>query len=671
MNLKRGIERESCDFCYRRKIKCDRASRATQGFVSCSQCALRQVPCHLDDSDDIRIQRRKRTRTPGQALGSKSQPSQRHQVVRREYQTTPGANPVDDKSDTSYNTPCGSQPVDLLSPPPPFSTDFESSFTTPAEEINSSISLQDETTNLLFLDSTLWLSADSVSYLDQIFMRDCELPLEDNRLPLVVDQTQSTSTAGGNADDLSKTTVEGVSQVDHRMNGAQPWLSINLDSDTFEVVLHAYFDFAALCLPILLEDAFWEDYRTGRCSFALLFAIACRAIPFTTFVNKWEVQQQLAYQFREAFFETQNSATNQGSIRLDDLEALALMVNFEYENTQNSSAQAHLGNLFLTHDSLVLMTLRSRIQSYSSQVSSSTTAFARASERRTLLFWHVYGLDAFHSLDHKTISRIQDDDVDLTDILPQHEARSYLDAMLALSVIARKSVQTLCSASARRQGAKVDDIQSLYDQLDHWRSNSCPPHLQRQRAKGSNRVFMSGEKKADKHALLHAAVLWLLELNCYMQIEDCVTQYGIQDRFTIEGEMITYRVGYETLRAVSEIVDISVWAKQVKIQGIKLGQKSLADLAPQMVRNICAGACFWICLRGKATFSGEVLNVIQFGTTPNGEDTRKTTMENYVRAAKLLREAVGTAISHKDTEQVLENIDKPIALLEEGIHTLD
>ncbi|EED13546.1 hypothetical protein TSTA_098020 [Talaromyces stipitatus ATCC 10500] len=670
MRLKRGIERESCDFCYRRKIKCDRASRATQGLVTCSQCALRQVQCRLDDSDDIRIQRRRRTGTPGRTLGSpKSRPSQRRQVLRGEQQT-PGANPVEDESDTSYNTLGSSQPVDSLSPPPPpFSVDIESSFTSPAEEeINASMSLQDETTNFLFLDSALWLSADSVSFLDQVFMRDCELPLEDNQLPLVVDQNQSTSATEGYADGRSKTTPTSVSQFDHGMLGA-PWLNSNLDSDSFEEALHAYFDFAALCLPILLEDAFWEDYRAGRCSFALLFAIACRGIPFTNVVNKWEVQQQLAHQFREAFFETQNWATNQGSIRLDDLEALALMVNFEYDNTQNASAQTHLGHLFLTHDSLVLMTLQSRIQSHSFHASASATALARANERRTLLFWHVYGLDAFHSLDNKSISRIQEDDVDLTESLPRHEAGSYLDAMLTLSVIARKSLKTLCGASARRRGVKMDDIQYVYHQLDHWRNTSCPPHLQRQRAKGSNRVFMSGKKRAGKHALLHAAVLWLLELNCYMQIESCVTQY-------VGGEMITCRVGYETLRAVFDIVDISVWAKQDKNQDNELGQKSLVDLAPQMVRNICAGACFWICLRGKATFDGEVLNVIQFHTIPgrrNREDMnlRKTTMENYLRAAKLLREAVATAISHKDTEQVLTHIDKPIALLEEDIHTLN
>ena len=58
MPLKRGLERGSCDFCFRRKIKCDRQIRATQGFHTCSPCNVRGGQCRLDDSDDIRIRRR-------------------------------------------------------------------------------------------------------------------------------------------------------------------------------------------------------------------------------------------------------------------------------------------------------------------------------------------------------------------------------------------------------------------------------------------------------------------------------------------------------------------------------------------------------------------------------------------------------------------------------------
>lgn len=59
MPLKRGLVRESCDFCFRRKVKCDRSLRFTEGFDTCSQCDARGEQCCLENPDDIRTQRQK------------------------------------------------------------------------------------------------------------------------------------------------------------------------------------------------------------------------------------------------------------------------------------------------------------------------------------------------------------------------------------------------------------------------------------------------------------------------------------------------------------------------------------------------------------------------------------------------------------------------------------
>lgn len=65
MPLKRGQKRGSCDFCFRRKIKCDQRNRAAQGFDACSQCDSRQEHCRVNDSDDIHIQRYRRATPRG------------------------------------------------------------------------------------------------------------------------------------------------------------------------------------------------------------------------------------------------------------------------------------------------------------------------------------------------------------------------------------------------------------------------------------------------------------------------------------------------------------------------------------------------------------------------------------------------------------------------------
>ena len=73
------------------------------------------------------------------------------------------------------------------------------------------------------------------------------------------------------------------------------------DSAICTAALHSYFVSAATYLPILLADAFWSDYHASRCSKLLLFALACRGMPFTEAPNKWDLQQRLACNFERDF----------------------------------------------------------------------------------------------------------------------------------------------------------------------------------------------------------------------------------------------------------------------------------------------------------------------------------------------------------------------------------
>ncbi|VUC28774.1 unnamed protein product [Clonostachys rosea] len=497
------------------------------------------------------------------------------------------------------------------------------------------------------LDDLLGLSSSSTFYLDQIFAPGCQ-PSAD-----WTDMLHNSDCEAGN---INLGTHSESSRRGHLTSpGHDPSDAMDVDPTIFENALHSYFRIAGCSLPILFEDSFWEDYRSGRCSRSLSCAVACRGMPFTATVDSWAVQQRLARQFQDAFFEAHESLDQKGSIRLDDLEALALMLDFEYDQEYRSAVPSHLARLLLGHDSLVLMTLRSNIRLYPNADSDPPIAnsmFSKASERRTLLFWHVYGLDSFQSLDCMTISRIRDDDVDMTEPLSSSHSEGYLDSVLSLAVIARKITQEFCNSPTRQLGIKSKRLDFLYEHLLRWRTHFCPSHLSEQGV--SKPARLGGYKD------LHYAVLKLLELNCYMQIENYAIKFGIRDSTTIEGEIAGLRVESETLRAAYGILEVSKWAKEIKLEEKSGTSYSSIDSEPRILRNICGGACFWICERGLAPPRSNSANSYSRADpklTDDGGDLTYRHRQNHFDAASTLREAVAMAISHPDTTQLLTKLD--------------
>lgn len=605
MRLKRGLERESCDFCHKRKIKCDRSQRTARGETTCSQCDLRQIHCSVDDSNDIRIRRRRQTESnhivPLDATSSQE----------------PGAAVYRDENTPSVVASTSTS----LAPVEPFLDNQQTPFT-------------GDTPAFLLSDNLFDLSADSILFLDQIFMGD---------LASSEWSSQPLSFASSTNPPLSDIFTDDQHQ--------DLWVCCNVDSTIFKASLRAYFTHAALCLPILLEDAFWQDYEASRCCHALIYAIACRGIPFTEIPDKWEIQQRFAAKFKESFFETQASTSGRSTSRLDDIEALALMANFQYDNNSTSSIPSHMETLFLSHDSLVMMTLQYRLEEGSSSPSES---LSRAPERRTLLFWHVYGLDAFNCLDYKKMSRIPDTDVDTTSALPQNETHSYLDAILSVAIIARTMLQKLCNASSRRYGVKLSDIEALYKQLEHWRI-TCPNYLRLH----DDKTFKTGT--VDHHIQLQRCIVRLLEINCYMQIENLTDEYGICKQSNFDAEMAGFKIEYESLRAVRDGVDVCQWIARYESETSETGKHSLVDLAPNIVRNIFAGLCVWTSIRGKRLAGDSSISspfVIRTkGVREDGDDARKRMLWEYVDTAKLLRGTAAKAVSHRDTEKRLEGVD--------------
>lgn len=633
MRLKRGVERASCDFCHRRKIKCDRPVREKQGHSSCSPCSLRQIQCVLDDADDVRLRRRRRPSSrdgDAQNLNSSNLLS------------------IYDGESQTISQERLQQPLPSYFPP-----DTEDS-------IPSSVN---QTPDFSFIDTPFELSPESILFLDQIFMGgSSEGSTEYHEPQLVVDPDLQLSM--GEEHTTRDTEVESSAEALASSAHQKLWLECSLNKETFDAALHAYFDLAAIHLPVIIEDAFWKDYHAGRCSPALVYAVACRGIIFTAASDSWDKQQCLALKFRQNFLEARQQATGKSAIRLDDLEALAIMANWVYDEARSSPLDTQLGNLFLTHESLVLSTLQLQMQDCNTDT---LGPLSRSEERRTLLFWHVYGFDAFHSLDQNLISRIPDGENEgISRKLPHHDTGSYLDAILSLTIIAREMLQVFVTVSTRRNGIKPQDALNMCERLNRWHNLECPIHLRRKRNNEGKLMPPAANEPSKLNFIqpLHCSLLWLLEINCYLQIEACVSRYGMRDGGPFEAEMAAHRIELESLRAVKDGMEICQWMKQYSAESGSISATkslSLIDLAP-FARDICAGQCFWISERGKRAIRHPT---VRQRAAKAGNDQKKNDVDDYMKAAKEFRSAVATATSHRDTKLVLERLDQQIASFED------
>jgi len=670
MPLKRGLERRSCDFCFRRKIKCDRLTRATQGFEKCSPCNVRGRRCYLDNSSDMRIQRRP-TITPRYddvVSGSQALPP-------RFSKTGEDRDNHDRRSESLASTP---RPGDLTLVEdgyvrsPQWSTDF------------------------FFNTDDFALSNDSVLFLDQVFMSESLQTEWTAGMPMMNEGNPTLE-----ANNATHNTEDGQATATELRRIKTPVLGD--DAGIITKALHAYFDYAALYLPILIADAFWTDFHAGRCSPTLLFAVACRGMPFTNAENKWVFQEQLARTFRESFLEARAAALDDdGAIGLDDLEALALMLDFQYDDTSGPPLHTNLGRLFLTHESLVLMMLRSHKHEYDKPNAQSPSGrLTRASERRVLLYWHVYGLDAFDCLDRKQQSLIPDMDAATNqgNTPLQHQAKDYFDAVLGLAIIARKILHTLCSAAAKHNGVSPRHVRLMYEALAHWRSHSCPSHLRRSTDNGrnlfdalnndnnnynnnnnnnNNNSSSSSNSSSstsnlapaqERHLQLRRAVLCALEFNCTMQIEACVSVSRLHGDDELETEQVALQIDFESVRALNEMQQLCKWMRKFEAEtggstAAHQQQHGLIDLAPNILRNACAGFCYWTCQRGIDICGRQDDRPHAFQAYARSGGSKEERAKMWMKEAQLLRDCVATAVSHKDTAQVLKRLDHQLGLLQ-------
>ncbi|KAJ3568522.1 hypothetical protein NPX13_g6395 [Xylaria arbuscula] len=659
MPLKRGIERESCDFCFRRKIKCDRSARAATGLPICSQCELRQTSCTFE-SDDIRSQRRRKN-PPGESTLSVSTSNDIGSGQHTRFVL------VDDKDPRATNSLAlapGNHELPLG--PHRYTTDLSSrlllddsnSISNPSSEI----ALQPPARSGFEFEYDFEPNPTELSFLGSIFSRGLGTP--------------STTTEWENI--MPDLALQLDSDLQTSLPSTpNPYCSLDIQSGMLETAIDAYLNFANLALNLLTRDGFLADYRAHRSSSALVFAVACRGCPFTQQTDRWSLQQRLASRFRQAFLETRSSEPSRDTVRLDDLEALALMIDFEYEERETSPLQSQLENLLLTHDSLIAMTLQYRIETRVRTEGDSSASLAMATQRQQHLFWFVYGWDAFRSLDRKTPSRIQDEDIELPRSFLGHENQSYFDAILGLAAIARTMARVLCGSVARRRGARHQDVENMYKQLEEWRKDKCLAafsiHFSGD-ASSSEEASPSLGQEASEALPIHKAIVTLLELNCYMQIEACISDYGIEEQSSLMGQIAVMRVRYETLQAAYKIVDVARWIERDTVRSAESASTTthaMTDLAPGIIRNICAGAHSWICHEAKGLIPSTEVRLLNSGSSVlNGVSENGINVEipgewagSWMGSLATLRDTAAAATSHRDTGCLIERLDKQLGSL--------
>lgn len=154
----------------------------------------------------------------------------------------------------------------------------------------------------------------------------------------------------------------------------------------------------------------------------------------------------------------------------------------------------------------------------------------------------------------------------------------------------------------------------------------------------------------------------LLEASCYLQIQGFVDEYGICQEANLGGEMACFRVEYESVRAVRDAVDMCNW--MARYDNDRRGTHTLVDLAPNILRDICAGLGVWVSIRGTKLIKGEsvsspyVIKIKGWREPAGAEEAKKRKLWEYLDTAKLFRSTVARAVSHKDTDKTLERVDE-------------
>lgn len=452
------------------------------------------------------------------------------------------------------------------------------------------------------------------------------------------------------------------------------FVKCNLTIKDFVESLRAYFDILGEFHLFIPEDAFWEDFRAGRCSPILLAAIAYRGLAFTNAQEKWKKQQSLLVMCMSKISKIKVDNTGSSLASLDDLEAIALMTEFIRTDAQPPFS-LHKWRLSMAYDSLVKGTLKR--QDREKIMSGPSRFLARVEERCTLLCFYVYSVGSFQSLSRENSSFLPEDGTSLNEDNSCHSKEYYLDAMLSLSVIARDVCRKLCDPAATASGIACRDVLCLYEQLHDWRVSRlplAPSESQRGMTEGSAENRSSRglvPAPASRSVNLRRMILWALQIHCYLKIEACIAQHGWKDENSLATEATVHRIEYENIQAVLQAVDLAASIRQPQSADRGSVKRPLVDLAPSILRNICANLCEWVCGRAKRYWHLQASKSTEKTTSSPGNsdqvlETHRRQFLHYAGIAKLLRDTVAAASSHSDTGGLIKYLDIKLSSLQDS-----
>ncbi|KAJ5963614.1 transcriptional regulator family: Fungal Specific TF [Penicillium vulpinum] len=327
----------------------------------------------------------------------------------------------------------------------------------------------------------------------------------------------------------------------------------------FAESLRAYFDILGEFHPCIPEDAFWKEFKAGKCSPILLAAIAYRGLAFTNAQEKFKKQQSLLVMCMGKILEIKVDNTGSSLVPLDDLEEAALMTDFIHMDAKFCLSYLHQWNFVMAYVSLVKGTLKHRDREM--MISGPSRLLERVEKRYTLFCFYVYSVDSFRSLSLESISLLPEDDRSLNEDNSCQIEEHYPDSMLSLAVIARDICRKLCSHAATASGIDCGDVLCLYEQLHDWRVSSLSLALsepQRGVAESSPENHSSRElvpDPASRSVNLCRMILWALQIYCYLKIEGCIGRHGWKDEDSLATEAAAHRIDYENNQAVFEPVD--------------------------------------------------------------------------------------------------------------------
>jgi hypothetical protein len=145
-----------------------------------------------------------------------------------------------------------------------------------------------------------------------------------------------------------------------------------------------------------------------------------------------------------------------------------------------------------------------------------------------------------------------------------------------------------------------------------------------------------------------------------MQVESFVDKYGICNESNLDGEMACLKVEYECLRAVHDGIDVCNWMESYDKERND-GTHALVDLAPNIIRDICAGLCVWTSIRGKKLVDGPDIShpyLVRAKTLAGVDDAKRQVLREYLATTEVFRNSAMRATSHEDTQVTLERINR-------------